>query len=302
MKKKLGAAAILLVVGFGVGRYHRGSSHSSVSVRRVLYYVDPMHPAYRSNQPGIAPDCGMQLEPVYAPDSESAPQAAATAEVNSGAVAIDRDMQRALGIELATVQKSSAPQLVRVLGHVAPEDTLVYRVDSGTDGFIRDTYDDSVGIFVKKDQTLATCYGPEYLSVASGFLAATAGVPGAAAKDGARTMPFPGAVAKQGVSSLQGYTDRLRNLGMSEFQIRQMAENHQLPETVDIVSPADGFILARNVSPGQHFDRAMEFYRIADLSKVWIMADVFEAEAARIRPGAMARIRLRDGSKTLTAR
>jgi RND family efflux transporter MFP subunit len=170
------------------------------------------------------------------------------------------------------------------------------------DGFVRETFEDSVGEFVKKDQKLATSYVAETLSVASGFLAASAGMPGAVGKDGARTVPYPGAVSKQGVSSLQGYTDRLRNLGLSEVQIQQMAENHQLPETVDIVSPADGFILARNISSGQHFERAAEFYRIADLSQVWIVADVFGADAQDIRPGAVARVTLRDQRGTFTAR
>ena len=130
----------------------------------------------------------------------------------------------------------------------------------------------------------------ETLSVASGFLAATAAVPGAAGKDGSRTVGLPGAVSKQGVSSVQGYTDRLRNFGLSEAQIRQMAESHQLPQTVDIVSPIDGFILARNISPGQHFDRSTEFYRIADLSEVWIVADVFGNDVQAIHAGTVARV------------
>jgi RND family efflux transporter MFP subunit len=170
------------------------------------------------------------------------------------------------------------------------------------DGFIRETFNDSVGELVKKDQRLATSYVADTLSVASGFLAASAGVPGAAGKDGARTVPFPGAVSKQGVSSIQGYTDRLRNLGLSDAQIRQMAEDHQLPTTVDIVSPADGFILARNITSGQHFERSTEFYRIADLSQVWIVADVFGSDVQNIHPGAVARVTMRDQRGSFSAR
>jgi hypothetical protein len=145
---------------------------------------------------------------------------------------------------------------------------------------------------VKKDQRLASAYGPEYLSVASGFLAALAGVPGSTGKDGNRTLPFPGALSKTGLSSLQGYTDRLRNLGMSEFQIHQMSEDCQFPSSVDVVSPVTGFIVARNVTPGQHFDRSMEFYRIADLSRVWIVAEVFDSEAQNVHPETVARVTL----------
>jgi len=298
-------AVLLIVIGaFVTGRYtgKPGQASEHGGTRRVLYYVDPMNPAYRSNKPGIAPDCGMPLEPIYAEDLLNTPRSAPLAQLPPGGVSIDGATQGLLGIQVATVERSGAPHVLRVVGRVAPEDTRVYRVNSGTEGFIRETYNDSVGELVKKDQKLATSYTSETLSVASGFLAATAGVPGAVGKDGNRTVPFPGAVSKQGVSSLQGYTDRLRNLGVSDVQIRQMAESRQLPESVDIVAPADGFILARNITPGQHFEHSMEFYRIADLSRVWILVDIHGSEVQSIHRGAIARVTLPGQGKTLTAR
>jgi Cu(I)/Ag(I) efflux system membrane fusion protein len=295
-----GLIGLLMIVSYAVGRRHEAEpATENTHSRRILYWVDPMHPDYKSDRPGTAPDCGMALEPVYA-DSAATP--GASVPVPPGAVAIDPASQRLVGIRVATAEKTSGTHSVRFLGRVVPEDTRTYRINAGMDGFVRETFDDSVGEFVKKDQKLATSYVAETLSVASGFLAASAGMPGAVGKDGNRTVPYPGVVSKQGVSSIQGYTDRLRNLGLSEVQIREMAENHQLPETVDIVSPADGFILARNISAGQHFERAAEFYRIADLSQVWIVADVFGADAQDIRPGAVARVTLRDQRGSFTAR
>ena len=294
-----GLIGLLVIVAYALGRRHSEPATESGRSRRILYWVDPMHPDYKSDHPGTAPDCGMALEPVYA-DSVGSPSA--TGPVPPGAVAINAAAQRLVGIRVATPEKTSGAHTVRFLGRVAPEDTRTYLVNSGTDGFIRETFDDSVGVLVKKDQKLATSYVGETLSIASGFLAATVGVPGATGKDGSRTVPFPGAVSKQGVSSIQGYTDRLRNLGLSEAQIRQMAESRQLPETVDILSPGDGFILARHITAGQHFDRSTEFYRIADLSQVWIVADVFGSDAQNIRPGAVARVTLRDQRGSFSAR
>jgi membrane fusion protein, copper/silver efflux system len=305
MKKIVGAAAValLMILSYALGRRHAiRSAADTPSARRALYWVDPMHPDYKSDRPGTAPDCGMSLQPVYAEDLVNAGRPAAVTGLSAGAVAINSELQQTLNIRVATVHRSAAPQFLRALGRVVPEDTLVYRVDAGTDGFIRETFNDSVGGLVKKDQTLATCYGPEYLSVGSGFLAAAAGIPGANGRDGSRPMAFPGAVAKQGVSSLQGYTDRLRNLGMSEVQINRMAQTRQLPESVDIVSPAEGFIVSRNITAGQHFDRSTEFYRIADLSRVWIEAEVFGREAEEVRPGAIARVTSPGQGKTFTAR
>jgi len=290
------------MLSYVAGRQHMGrhaSAMAETSAKRVLYWVDPMHPDYKSDHPGTAPDCGMPLEPVYAEPAAIVP---AAAQVPNGAVAIDPDKQQLFGIRVAPVEKTSGGEKLRLLGRVVPEDTRVYRITSGSEGFIRETYNDSVGVQVKKGQKLATSYAGETLGIASGYLAAIAGVQGSVGKDGSRTVAFPGAVNKQGVSSLQGYSDRLRNLGISDEQLQEMSESRQLPQTVDVVAPANGFILSRNVSPGQHFDRTMEFYRIADLSHVWILADVYENEAHDFRPGTIARVTLSDQGKTFVAR
>ena len=305
MKKTLAAVlvALLVILSYTAGRRHAARlATTSSGARHVLYWVDPMHPNYKSDHPGTAPDCGMALVPVYADDAGNALQLARAAHVPPGSVVLNGATQELLGIQLATVQSSGSPRAIRVLGHVVPEDTRVYRVNSGMEGFIRETYNDSVGVRVSKDQKLATYYGPDVLAVESGFLAATERVPGANGKDGNRTMPFPGAVSKQGSSSIQGYSDRLRHLGMSEVQINEMAQAGHIPESIDVVAPVDGFILARNITPGQHFDRYTEFYRIADLSRVWVVADVFDSDVQGFRPGAMAHIVLSNPNKILSAR
>ena len=302
MKKILIAVLVLLLM---VGSYVAGRRHTShntaisPSARPVLYWVDPMHPDYKSDHAGIAPDCGMELEPVYA-ENVSAKVPATSAL--PGMVSIDAEKQQLYGIRVAAVEKSSGMENMRVLGRVMPEDTRVYRLNSGMEGVVRETHDDSVGQLVKKDQKLAAYYGGDALAVASGFLAATAGVNGNNGKDGARTVPFPGTVAKQGQSSVQGYADRLRNLGMSDVQIQEMAENRQLPDSIQVVSPVDGFILSRTISPGQHFERATEFYQIADLTKIWIMADILGSEAQSFRAGTVARVYLSGQRKSFAAR
>jgi membrane fusion protein, copper/silver efflux system len=304
MRRTSLAIAVLAAVAasYGLGRYNAHSQTGNKAGRHVLYYVDPMHPSYKSDKPGIAPDCGMPLVPVYAEDFGNAQPSSSLAALPAGAVAIDAATQRRMGIRVAPVEKDGATRTIRVIGRIVPEDTRVYRINSGLDGFIRETYNDSVGVLVKKDQKLASYYSPDVLSVASGFLAASERVPGAVGTDGNRTMPFPGAVSKQGVSSLQGYTDRLRNLGMSDVQIKRMADSRQLPESIDIVAPTDGFILSRNISPGQHFDHDMEFYRIADLSRVWVVAEIYERDAPYLRPGGLAQITLKDEGRQLPAR
>ena len=293
---------LLMVASYFVGRRRTKSEASAgpKESRKVLYWVDPMHPDYKSDHPGVAPDCGMQLEPVYAEPVSASRESAAV--IAPGMVGIDSEKQQLFGIRVSPAERSSGTENVRVLGRVLPEDTRVYRLNAGMEGFVRETFNDSPGEFVKKNQKLATYYGGDILAVASGFLAATAGVPGSNGKDGARTMPFPGAVSKQGQSSVQGYADRLRNLGMSDAQIQEMAETRLLPVSIDVVSPVDGFVLTRSISPGQHFTHSTEFYRIADLGRVWIVADILGNEAQHFRPGTVARVVLKGEGKVLTAR
>jgi membrane fusion protein, copper/silver efflux system len=290
--------ALLMTLSYAVGRRHSARyATTGASAGRVLYWVDPMHPDYKSDHPGIAPDCGMQLEPVYTEAAEST----AASPLRPRAIVIDQEKQQVYGIRVAAAEKTAGKEKLRLLGRVVPEDSRVYRVNAGSEGYIRETYSDSVGELVKKDQKLATSYGPDYLPVASGFLAATVGVPGPR-NDAYHTAPRAGAVYAQGYSSLQGYTDRLRNLGMSDEQLKEIAQSRTLPQGIDIVSPVDGFILARNITPGQHFDRGLEFYRIADLSHVWIFADIFGTEAQNVRPGTVARVTLSDQRQTFLAR
>jgi membrane fusion protein, copper/silver efflux system len=296
------AAVLTLVASYAIGR-HQASSHNRPDKgRRLLYYVDPMHPAYKSKTPGIAPDCGMKLEAVYAEDVSRVSASSPAAQLPAGSISVDGATKQLLGIRTANVEKGSVRRTLHVVGRVAPEDTRVYQVNSGTDGFIRETYNDSVGTLVKKDQKLAVMYAPDFLAVASGFLAAIQHVPGALGTDGGHTAAFHSTLTRQGVNSLEGYTDRLRNLGMSDVQINRMAKNHLLPETVDIAAPAEGFIIARNITAGQHFSRYAEFYRIADLRRVWVTAEVYQQDAPYLAPGGHAQIVLPNKERRLPAR
>jgi Cu(I)/Ag(I) efflux system membrane fusion protein len=296
IRKRLYLFPIMAVLIAGLAYGILRPKHGPDQGRHVLYYVDPMHPAYRSDKPGTAPDCGMALEPVYA---EEASQALLPSEDSmSGAVRIDPAAQQLYGIRLAKVERDTGQGAIRVFGRVAADQTLVYRVNLGTDGFVKETHDDAVGDHVMKDQHLAIVYSPEFLSVAGGYLSANERTPSGtgAAKD--NTAPS----TTQGTASAQARADRLRNLGMSDSQIEEISTSRKIPENVYVVSPTDGFILSRSISPGVRFERYMDLYTIADLSRVWILAEVFGKDAQAFRPGARARVTLPDTGETFQAR
>ncbi len=94
----------------------------------------------------------------------------------------------------------------------------------------------------------------------------------------------------------------LMALGMSEFQIKEVARAHKAATEIEIRAPITGYVLARNVVRGMKFDRGTELFRIADISRVWVLADVFENEARYFIPGMKATVALPQGGKTFEAR
>ncbi len=84
----------------------------------------------------------------------------------------------------------------------------------------------------------------------------------------------------------------LLNFGVGESQLAQLAKSGTYVTSIELRSPADGLVLARNVTPRQRIDRGTECFRIADLSKVWIETDIYDTETKYIQPGSMARVSL----------
>ncbi len=285
--------ALCLIAGIAVG--HFWVHPKSDEARKVLYYEDPMHPSYRSSKPGKAPDCGMDLVPVYAGGAAGSIQ---TGAAQLPGVAIEPAAQQLYGIKLVKAKMEAERQTIRLFARVEADDTRVFRIDFGTDGYVKETHDDAVGTRVSKDQHLATVYSPDFLAVAGGYLAANEHAPGVA--NAARDMNNSGGA--QNAASVQARADRLRNLGMSDTQITEISQSHKLPEDVYVASPIDGFILTRSISPGMRIERRTELYTIADLSHVWITAEVFGHDVLAIRPGTTAVVTLPNTNEHVMAR
>jgi len=296
MKKYLytGAAVLLLLTAFLAGyRFSQGTSPEKASsgARKILYYVDPMNPAHRYDKPGIAP-CGMQLEPVYSDNGSSAPNSSA---MPSDTVRVSLEKQQLIGVRVEEVEKASSVHTLRLLGRVAADETRIYRINAYVDGWIRKILPYSTGSQVKVNAPLAYFYAPELLTAQQTYLY-TMG-----SQDRAQTKRVEG--SSQGgqiKTNIQQYYDNLRNLGMTEPQIDELAKTKKLTQDIVISSPASGFVIARNVSPDQRFEKGAELFRIADLRRVWILLDTYENEARSFHPGQTVQVRYQ--GKALPAR
>jgi Cu(I)/Ag(I) efflux system membrane fusion protein len=103
-------------------------------------------------------------------------------------------------------------------------------------------------------------------------------------------------------ANIQQRVQQLQNLGIAAEQIDEIARTRQMPDELQIIAPAEGVIIARNVAAGQKFERGAEWYRVADLSAVWILADAFGSDVEYIRPGAEARVTLTERHRSFAAR
>ncbi len=290
--------AVLLALSFLAGTWYRGGSSvrsSAASDRRILYYHDPMHPSYKSDKPGIAPDCGMRLQPVYADSIASADRAETPSGDVRKAVRITSDKQQLIGITVTTVEMTAGPETVRTVGRVAIDETRLYRISTATEGWIQDTPRNSVGSFVRRDQVLMTYYTRELRSAAQAYLYVL---------DRLRSPETARGTTDTGLDQrgLDLALEGLRNLGVSDHQIQEIEKGHVIPQYVALRSPVTGFIIARNVSPLQRFSRGEELYKIADLSRVWILADLFETESHLVSRATAASVVLKHSGQVIHAK
>jgi RND family efflux transporter MFP subunit len=328
---------VLLVAAaaFGGGYVLRGRSAGGPTDtgRKVLYYVDPMHPAYRSDKPGIAPDCGMRLEPVYADGGGLAPHAPAPARkilyyrdpadhayraevpglnpetgntlepvyeepatLPPGTIQITAERRQLIGVRLADVTAERGGRTVRTSGQVAYDETRISHVHTRFDGWVERVHADFTGEMVRKGQVLATIYSPEMLASQQELLLAAR----------ARTTMSGSSLSSAMEHSESLFTAARRRLELWQLtaaQIDSVLATGEPIRSVPVAAPATGYVTERNVFPNQRITAETDLYTIVDLRRVWILADVFEADLGAVRIGQPARVRLPYAeSAPLTAR
>jgi RND family efflux transporter MFP subunit len=284
----LGAAAVACAAYLaGHGSHPSVVVNASGGPRPVLYYVDPMHPSYRSERPGKAPDCGMDLEPVY-----SSPSAAAS----TAGVHLTSDQEQSARLETETVETAPAARTIRTAGRVTPDEGRTYRISAGTDGWVRQVFSDRTGSQVKRGEALAAFYGKDISAPQQAYIYALESYE--RLKKDPSPPAGPLALAAQQLSTAR---DNLEFAGMGSAQIEELGRTRREIFDINLTAPADGQILERHVTVGQRFMKGELLYRIASLDRVWVLADMQRGQESLV--GAIARARIRvPGLSPLEAR
>jgi len=279
--------SILGIAGLVCGSYVAGrSSRPNLvrvnGVRQVLYYVDPMHPAYRSNKPGRAPDCGMDLEPVYAGGGSRQHPA-----MSRGSVHLTQYEEQAVRFETETVRKSLGNRVVHTVGRVTPDEALSYSLSAGADGWVRRVFSDRTGTYVKRGQPLAAVFIKDISASQQAYLYALESYKGVM-----QTPPSPANPVALARRQLATARDELQFLGMGEAQIEELGWTGTEVLDINLTAPADRWIVERHVAAGQRFLKGEPLYRIANLKRVWILADVQPGDMVSQRSLRGAKLRL----------
>ncbi|MCH7987056.1 MAG: efflux RND transporter periplasmic adaptor subunit [Acidobacteria bacterium] len=247
--------------------------------RRVLFWYDPMHPAYTSDQPGIAPDCGMNLVPKYADEVE------AMQDRPPGTVMLSTEKQQLIGVRTTEVRRAPLQRTIRTVGRVEADETKIAHIHVKVPGWVEKVYVDFVGKLVKKGQPLFTFYSPDLVSTQQEYLIARRGE-----KELGKSSYQD--VARGAESLLRAARDRLRLWDISDEQIQQLEETGQVTRTMTIYSPINGFVTHRNLYEQAYVKPDTQLYMLADLSTIWVYADIYEYEVPYVRVGQRATMQL----------
>ena len=291
--------AISIAAGAFAGgtSWKRWSGAVNASARTGTTYTCPMHADYRSERPGDCPMCGMRLVAVRTERATAADTAART--IPPGAVQLNPERQQAIGIRVGVVKRSAATRVIRTTGRVVADENRTYPIVAAVSGWVRNVESVAAGDTVKKDQRLASFFTPdgELDEAEQSYYTGLEML-----YRGAIAQPqSPSHNSRSALEEIERIADGLRSLGLSNLQLREMAVRRELVHDIRVLSPVDGVVLKRGVSLGLRFDRGFEFYRIADLNRVWILADASRDQLQFIRRGATARITTSEESHALSA-
>jgi Cu(I)/Ag(I) efflux system membrane fusion protein len=238
--------------------------------RRVLFYRNPMNPSDTSPTPK-KDSMGMDYVPVYADQ-------AGDGSAPAGTVQIDPERQRLIGLKIVEVTRTPLTGGIRTTGRITVDERRVQKVTARFEGYIETLHADFTGKLVNKGDPLVAIYSPELLATQEEYLLA--------AKSRA-------ALEQSGLPDVaRAARDRLRLFGISEGEIERLEKRGRAERAVTLHAPISGFITVKTAVAGAKVGPNDPLFEIVDLSRVWVMADVYEYELPRLQLGQAATLTL----------
>ena len=271
--------AVALALGYWVGHkteIQGQKTAQSVAERKILYYRHPMGLPDTSPVPK-KDSMDMDYIPVY--EGEDSAAASSGKQVK---ISVEKIQKLGVKTEAAVLRKLT--QTVRAVGRIEPNERRVYTVAPKFEGWVEKLHVNAVGDVVKASQPLFEVYSPELVSAQREYLIAIQGV---------SAMQGAASAAQSGMQTLaESSLSRLKSWDINDGELQQLRNTGEAKRTLLYRSPAFGVVLEKPAVQGMRFMPGEMMYKIADLSTVWIMADVFEQDIALVKVGQAAQVRL----------
>ena len=258
--------AAALAGGYWFGANRAGPENPSAATtsspageKKPLYWVAPMDANYRRDKPGKSP-MGMDLVPVYEESSS-----------DEGAIRISPAVENNLGVRTEPVRVGPLWRRIEATAYVGLDETLISNISTRTQGWISRLSINAEGERVKKNDLLFEIYSPELVNAQKEYLQAR----------------------KRGDDRLiSGPVEKLRALGILQSEISTLEKTGKVSENIRVVAPQDGVVSTLNVREGMYIQPNTTIMSLADLSSVWLQAEVFESQAEWVADGQAAKATL----------
>jgi membrane fusion protein, copper/silver efflux system len=287
------AAAFLALALSRKGNSKSGTASSATSAspsasrltpheKKILYWIDPMTPSYKSDKPGKSPFMDMDLVPVYEDGDEETP---AEGVAGYSTIKVPQDRQQSIGVRLGIAETRDLTKTIRTVGRVTFDETLQAQIHAKFEGYVERLYVDYTGKPVRKGQPLLSIYSPELLATQEEFLIASR------ARRQLQTSSNPD-IARGGVDLYDSARQRLLLWDISPGEISELERTGKPRKALTLFSPVDGFVMSKNAVQGARVMPADTLFEIAGIRRVWVLADVYESEAPFVAVGQTARMSL----------
>jgi RND family efflux transporter MFP subunit len=239
--------------------------------RKIKYWKAPMNPAYIRDKPGKSP-MGMDLVPVYEGEAE-------------GQIKINPTMVQNIGVKTVKVKRRTLARKIRTIGTLTYDERMVYHIHTKYEGWIEKLHVDFTGQEVGQNELLLEIYSPELVSTQEEFLLASK------YQQSLKDSPFT-EIGEAANTLLESTRKRLQLFDVPDHQIEALMRDKVITKTMHIHSPVRGFVIEKKALQGMRVQPGMGLYMIADLSNIWVMADVYEYELPWVKVGQKVEMNL----------
>jgi membrane fusion protein, copper/silver efflux system len=272
--------AVTMLLGPAACRKKTSAESPRAEGKKVLYWYDPMKPEVHFDHPGRSPFMDMQLQPKYAEVAPAAGSGAPPPGLSVVKIPLDERRQE-IGVTTAKVEKRTIGAAIETNGVVAEDEGRLNAVNAKFAGYVEKLFVDRTGQPVRRGEPLLTVYSPDLVATEREFLLAL---------ENARRLS--GSLSAEAGSDARALVDatrqRLRLWDIPDSEIDRIEKSGEVSKTLTLYSPVSGVVLKKDVVAGIAITPGMPLYTIADLSTVWVLADIYQSEMAMAASGNSA--------------